>query len=122
MPDSHQPSDEREVGFTVGGVLDEGGKVSLPVPIREVKWVGPGSSVAHTVIDQPLLLFPVDAELARLMDDAATVLAEAGLTAQDILDELPSVRAEVLVEMYGAEFMEELERQHAALHAAAQDE
>ncbi len=51
------------------------------------------------------------------MDRATAIVRAAGLTADDFLAELLAVRAEVAREMYGAVLMDELERQHAALHA-----
>jgi hypothetical protein len=49
---------------------------------------------------------------------AMCTLARAGLTVQDLLDELPAVRAAVVAEAYGIAFMHELERLHAARQKA----
>ena len=65
------------------------------------------------MVNGGLLLIPQDEHLATLLDHAAGVLEGAGLTTQDLLDELPAARAAVVEELYGAEFMGELARQHA---------
>jgi hypothetical protein len=51
----------------------------------------------------------VDQELAALMERARRVLAAAGITPRAMLDDLPSVRAEVVAELYGEEFVRDLE-------------
>ncbi|HXT35227.1 MAG TPA: hypothetical protein VN837_06585 [Chloroflexota bacterium] len=57
-----------------------------------------------------------DAALTALMNSAARALEEAGLTAQDLIDELPTVQEEVLRQDLGEAFVNELRRMHAALH------
>lgn len=49
------------------------------------------------------------------MDRAARVLAQAGLTVDDLLDDLPRIRDQVVRERYGDAFMDELGRERAAL-------
>lgn len=102
----------------IGGfsILDDKGRLSLPKAVRESLDVHPGSSVAYIVLDHALLLIPQDIHLAELMERAAQALARAGLTTQDLLDELPRARAAVLAEAYSAEFLREMERQWAAAH------
>ncbi len=120
MTSAPSPPEAQETALFGFAVLDNKGRLSLSKPVRRALGMRPGSSVAYVLIDQTLLVIPQDEHLARLMDDAAAVLQEAGLTPQDFLDELPAVRAEVVEELYGAEFMAELERQRLALHAAAE--
>ena len=48
--------------------------------------------------------------LAQLMAEAERALAAAGVTVQDLLDQIPAARAEVVTEAYGTEFVEEIER------------
>lgn len=118
---AQQSAQETQAQEAAGfAVLDDKSRLSLSKPVREALGLRPGSSVAYILIDHSLLLIPQDEHLVRLMDDAAAVLQEAGLTAQDFLDELPAVRAEVVQEIYGTEFMAELERQRLALLAAAE--
>ncbi|HEY8286138.1 MAG TPA: hypothetical protein VIJ28_17275 [Chloroflexota bacterium] len=57
-----------------------------------------------------------DAELTALMNSAARALEEAGLTAQDLIDELPAIQEEMLRQDLGDAFVNELRRMHAALH------
>lgn len=98
--------------------VDEKGRISLPKPVRGALGVEAGSAVAYIVLDGVLMVVPQDAHLAALMERAAQALAAAGLTAQDLLGELPAARAEVVTEAYGAEFLREMER----LKAQTQDE
>jgi len=60
-----------------------------------------------------------DTALIETMTRAAQSLDRLGITAQDILDELSAVRAEVPQRAYGATFMEKLERQFKATHRAS---
>jgi hypothetical protein len=50
------------------------------------------------------------------MTRAALALVSAGVTVQDILDGLPAAREEWMRARYGDAFVDDLERQHAALH------
>lgn len=108
-------------GMTGFAVLDNKGRLSLSKPVRQALGMRPGSTLAYVVVNGGLLLIPQDEQLAALLDHAAAVLAGAGLTAQDVLDELPAARAAVVEELYGAEFMGELARQHEALRARERD-
>lgn len=111
-----------EEPFTGGfGVLDEKGRISLSKPVRGALGVQPGSPVAYIVLDHALLIVPQDAHLTALLRQAAQALESAGLTTQDMLDELPAARAEVVAEAYGAAFLEELERLRAAQTGADAD-
>ena len=78
----------------------------------------PGSSLAYILVDHALLLIPQDKHLAELMDRAAQAMERAGLTTEDLPNDLPAVRDQVVKEMYGTEFMEELAREHAAIRDA----
>jgi bifunctional DNA-binding transcriptional regulator/antitoxin component of YhaV-PrlF toxin-antitoxin module len=101
------------------GVLDDEGRVSLPQPVRSALGLRAGSPVAYVILEGAVLLVPQDEALAALTQDAERALSMAGLTAQDILDELPAARDAVVSESYGAEFLEELGRLHAQQHPAA---
>ncbi|HVC80327.1 MAG TPA: hypothetical protein VNL35_07500 [Chloroflexota bacterium] len=57
-----------------------------------------------------------DAALTALMNSAARALEEAGLTAQDLIDELPEIQEEMLRQDLGDAFVNELRRMHAALY------
>jgi hypothetical protein len=57
-----------------------------------------------------------DPVLVALMNRAARSLQEAGLTSQDLLDELPLAQEELLREDLGDEFVDSLLRLHASLH------
>ena len=60
-----------------------------------------------------------DTELVETMTRATQSSDRLGITAQEILDELPAARAEVLQRAYGAAFLEKLERQFKAAHRAS---
>jgi bifunctional DNA-binding transcriptional regulator/antitoxin component of YhaV-PrlF toxin-antitoxin module len=92
------------------GVVDEKGRLSLARSVRNALGIEPGSRVAYVVLDGALLVVPQDEHLATLTQRAQQALSTAGLTAQDVLDELPAARASVVSEAYGAEFVQEIER------------
>lgn len=104
--------ERRVAGF---GVVDAKGRISLSKDVREALGIEPGSLLAYAVIDNTVLLIPQDAHVAALLEHAARVVEEAGLTAQDFLDELPAVRAQVVRKLYGEEFMSDLEQRYGAL-------
>ena len=108
-------------GMTRFTVLDNKGCLSPSKPVRQALGMRPGSALAYVVVNGGLLLIPQDEHLATLLDHAAGVLEGAGPTPQDLLDELPAARAAVVEELYGAEFMGELARQHKALRARERD-
>lgn len=105
-----EPGQAGANGASGFGLLDEKGRISLPKPVRNALGVHPGSSMAYLVLDHALLLIPQDAHLEELMQRGREALTQAGLSVQDLLDELPAARNEVMVETYGAVFLEELER------------
>ena len=97
-------------------VLDEKGRLGLGKAVRQALAVRPGSALAYVLLDDALLLIPQDEQLAALMPRAAAALAAAGVTTQDLLDDLPAARSAVMREAYGDAFMDALAREHAALH------
>ena len=56
-----------------------------------------------------------DALLDAAMFKARLALEQAGLTVQDVLDELPAAGNEAMRRHYGDAFVDELERLHAEL-------
>ncbi len=61
---------------------------------------------------------PALADLLAALDRSAAAVATAGLSADDLLADLPAIRARVAHETYGDAFMDELHRDYEALHAA----
>ncbi len=53
-----------------------------------------------------------DRELATAMTRAAQALEEAGMSAQDLLDELPAAGEEVMRRIYGDALVDDLLREH----------
>ena len=102
-----------------GGFLsvDEKGRVALPKAVRKALDIAPGSSLAYAVIDGMLVLFSQDKHLAVLMERGARALGDAGLTAQDVIAELPILGDKLMRERYGDAFVDELARIHAEIHS-----
>jgi AbrB family looped-hinge helix DNA binding protein len=111
--------DGHDIGFAV---VDEKCRISIPREIRQALDIGPGSRLAYATIDGMLVLISQDKHLALLVQQATKALANAGLTAQDIIDELPVIREEMMRETYGEEFVAEVARLHAALRAEADEQ
>ena len=97
-------------------VVDEKGRLSLGKAVRQTLGVRPGSSLAYVLLDHAFLLIPQDDQLAALMERAAAALTAAGITTQDLLDDVPAARDSTLREAYGDAFMGDLAREYAALH------
>ncbi len=55
-----------------------------------------------------------DRELALAMARAAQALEEAGMSAQDLLDDLPAAGEEVMRQIYGDALVDDLLREHRA--------
>ena|SRR5438046_1358317 len=108
--------EESVAGF---GVLDDKGRLSLAKPVRHALDLHPGSSVAYVVVDGALLLIPQDKQLMALMDRAAEAWERLGITDEELQDRLEVARAEVARELYGADFMEALAREHRAVRGEA---
>ncbi|HEX5418337.1 MAG TPA: AbrB/MazE/SpoVT family DNA-binding domain-containing protein [Chloroflexota bacterium] len=103
------------------GTVDEKGRISLPKPIRDALGIQPGSAVALILINGAVMIFPQDEQLVRLMEEARLSLEASGLTVQDLLDDLPRVRDELMNETYGPEFMAELQRKWDEIHRGDDD-
>jgi len=61
---------------------------------------------------------PALADLLAALDRSAAAVAAAGLSADDLLADLPAIRAQVARATYGDAFMGELHRDYEALRAA----
>ncbi len=61
--------------------------------------------MAYVKVGEAVMLIP---HLADLMEAATQTLERAGISVQDMLDDLPAVRAEVVEEHYGRDFLDEL--------------
>jgi len=59
---------------------------------------------------------PTLADLLAALDRSAAAVATAGLTVDDLLTDVPAIRAWVARVTYGDAFMLELDRAHAALY------
>ncbi len=115
---SHEDQGNGLAGFAT---LDDRGRLALSKAARQALDLHPGSPVAYVVVDGAIMLIPQDKHLARLSEHAARVLADAGLTVQDLIDELPAPREQIMREEYGDELVDALERERAALRGATRD-
>ena len=97
--------DNTGVGFST---IDEKGRIALPKAVRSALGVRAGSSLAYIVLDDAVLFIPQDAHLAELQQRAIQTLTEAGLTVEDLLDQLPQARDAVTRESYTPEFLAKL--------------
>jgi len=61
---------------------------------------------------------PALADLLAALDRSAAAVATAGLSADDLLADLPAIRERVARATYGDAFMDELHRDYEAPHAA----
>lgn len=105
-------NDDSMTGFAT---LDDRGRIALPKAARKALDLHSGSSLAYVVVDGAVMLIPQDDHLVRLSKHAAQVLEDAGLTVEDLLEELPAIRGGIMRAEYGDEFVDALEREHAAL-------
>lgn len=119
MAEQERPGEAEETALGGFVVLDADGRLPLPKPVLDALGVQPGSYVAVIVAGGRLIVAPTDAELAQLMDETPRALAAAGVSVQDMLDDLPRVREEIMREYYGDAFVDELQRRHVAYRAAA---
>ena len=88
--------------------IDDKGRIVLPKSVRSALGVHAGSSLAYIVLDDAVLFIPQDAHLAQIQQQAIQALTEAGMTADDLLDQLPEARDAVVREAYRPEFLAKL--------------
>ncbi len=69
-------------------------------------------------LEQSFRADPALADLLVALDRSAAAVAAAGLTVDDLLDDLPAIRAPVARATYGDAFMDELHREYEAQRAA----
>ena len=96
---------EDTVGITR---LDDKGRFSLSKSMRTTLGLGEGSTMVYVKVGEAIMLIPQDKHLADLMEAATQTLERAGISVQDMLDDLPEARAEVVEEHYGRAFLDEL--------------
>lgn len=108
--------EDTSVGFST---IDEKGRIALPKAVRSALGVHAGSSLAYVVLDDAVLFIPQDAHLAELQQQAIQALTEAGITVEDLLDQLPQARDAVTREAYNPEFLAKLRRMRTEYGDAA---
>jgi bifunctional DNA-binding transcriptional regulator/antitoxin component of YhaV-PrlF toxin-antitoxin module len=84
--------------------------------MRDALGLSAGSTVAFVKIGAAIIIVPQDKHLEELMDAAMRALDKAGISVEELLEDLPAARDEVVTEHYGAAFLEKLE--HAAKEGA----
>jgi len=90
--------------------VDGKGRVSLAKPIRQALGLSAGSTVAYVRMGEAVMLIPQDAHLTHVMGAAMRALENARISVDDLMEALPRAREESVIEHYGAEFMDKLER------------
>jgi len=110
-----------DIDFDAGGFaeIDAEGRLMLPASLRDTFGLHVGSVVACFAIGDGIMLIPRDAMSVDRLAQAPQALDDAGQTLQDLLDNLPKVRQEVMIDMYGEEFVKDLERQYGHLVGSA---
>jgi len=98
---------EETAGYTQ---VDGKGRVSLAKPIRQALGLSAGSTVAYVRMGEAVMLIPQDAHLMHVMGAAMRALENARISVDELMEALPRAREESVVEHYGAEFMDKLER------------
>ncbi len=113
--ESHDTTEQDNtlVGFST---IDDRGRVALTKATRRALHLRTGSSLAYVVLDGAIMLVPQDTYLTEIAERAARVLHNAGLSVDDLLTELPTVREEILRKEYGDRFVDALASAHAAIH------
>jgi AbrB family looped-hinge helix DNA binding protein len=114
--------DNTGVGFST---IDEKGRIALPKSVRSALGIHAGSSLAYIVLDDAVLFIPQDAHLAELQQRAIQALAEAGLTVEDLLNQLPQARDAVMREAYTPEFLAKLRQmriEHPSIAGAVDED
>lgn len=112
---------EQDDGIMGFATVDDRGRIALSKATRQALGLRAGSSLAYIVSNGTIMLLPQDEHLVQLSEHAAQILERAGLTVDDLLDELPAAREEIMREEYGDAFMDALEREHAMLRGVARD-
>lgn len=111
--------DELAGGFAT---VDDKGRFSISKSLRNALGIRPGSSVAYIPVGNGFLVIPQDEHLLDLMEQARLALSARGDSVQDLLDELPRARAEIVNETYGPAFVAELQRAWNKAHGLDEDE
>lgn len=108
---------DESIDFDAGGFtgIDAEGRLTLPEPLRDIFNPHAGSVVACFAVGDGILLVPRDAASADHPAKAPRALDDAGLSLQGLLDNLPKVRQEVMVEVYGGDFVKDIERRYGHL-------
>jgi bifunctional DNA-binding transcriptional regulator/antitoxin component of YhaV-PrlF toxin-antitoxin module len=118
---AHRTTTTDDTSSSGFGVVDEKGRLSLTKTVRHNLGIEPGSRVAYVLMDGAVLIVPEDKHLEALMQKADVALTAARLTTQDLLDELPAARDAVVLEVYGADFVRNIEQRHATQRSGHQD-
>ena len=104
-------------------VVDEAGRIVLPQPILALLGVEPGATLSYLLADGVLMLLPKANNFWSRFMHASQVLPPADPWQEEdpaIMEQhLAKIRAQVVRETYGAEFMDELERKYGHLVGTA---
>jgi AbrB family looped-hinge helix DNA binding protein len=81
--------------------IGENGQVTVPKKLRRGLHLVPGTSVAMIRMGDALILLPQQEEFERATSEMQTILARAGITAEDVLATLPATRQRLFKQRYG---------------------
>ena len=102
--------------------IDSEGRIILPQPLLALLGVKPGATLSYLLADGVLLLLPKGINISALVAQASVTPIEADpwyFDHEGMEKNLAEIRAQVVRETYGAEFMDELERKYGHLVGTA---
>lgn len=99
--------------------LDREGRIALPPSLRDQLGWAAGTGLSCIRLGDGVLLLPSGSDAADMVRQGAWSLDEPSLPLQDILDNLPNTRREIMIEAYGKDYVEDLERRYADILGSA---
>jgi len=105
--EGHMPAADAVIAY---GQVDNKGRIAPSKPMRDALGLGAGSTVAFIKVGDMLMVVPQDKHLEDLMSNAMRVMEHAHISVEELLEDLPAARDEVVTEHYGPDFLATLER------------
>ena len=86
-----------------GYVVQQNGQVTLPMELREDLSLKRGDAVTFVKKDGDWVVVKREASTTELLDLLGNMLADKGVTMEDILADSPQIREDLFAELYGAD-------------------